>query len=112
MKRPLLLAVALLAGAASIGVAFAATDVLHHRHGAEHRDSVAASDDDGAFRVADRERHGHHDRDGRHRRHHDDEGHGARDGARAERPAATDPAAPVPDNRLFQGKARPTVEVN
>ena len=52
--------------------------------------------------------HGHHDDD-------EHEGHGGRDGGRTERPAAGGlpaPTAPVPDNGLFQGKARPKVEVN
>lgn len=72
---------------------------------------------DGRFQLADRGRERHHDRDRHHaRRHHDDDDDDDDDGDRGRGPrlpvtGPTDPNAPVPDNGLFQGKARPKVEV-
>ncbi len=115
MKKSLLLAGVLLVGTTSVGVAVAATDLLEH-HGGHERAGVAAS-----FRDALRFAEDDHRRDGEHRRHHrehdddEDDDEGGEDGGRGARPPVTgptDPAAPVPDNGLFQGKARPKVEVN
>lgn len=120
MKKPLLLAALLLAGTASVH-AFTTTDAFER---ARERVLAATSDDraggseTGAFRLADRNEH--RERRDLRREHHEDDGdddddrdesggHGA-----GRMPAAgpTDPSTPVPDNGLFQGKARPKVEVN
>lgn len=124
MKTTLALVAALLAGTAA-GAAIASTpDVADMLGRGEHHAARAETSDDAPFRVAGdhrRDRDGdHHGR--KHHRHHDDDDDddddGARGDGRGERggrmPAAgpTDPSTPVPDNGLFQGKARPKVEVN
>lgn len=119
MKTSLLLATVLLAGTAA-GSAFAIArehgDVLRHVVG--HEASRGETSEAAPFRVADDHRR---DRDGggearKHHRDHDEEDDDDDDdGARGPRmPAAgpSDPSTPVPDNGLFQGKARPKVEVN
>lgn len=54
--------------------------------------------------------HGEHGRD--HRRHAEEDDEDDDDeGGGASQPRAADPSAPVPDNGLFNGKARPKVEV-
>ena len=122
MKKPLVLAALLLTGTVA-GTAVAAThhdgEILRHLFGHEAEHAEAAGGDGAPFRVADdhrRDRERHHDRD-HHRRHHDDDDdddRGGRNGRGDRLPATgpTDPNAPVPDNGLFQGKARPKVEVN
>lgn len=129
MKTPILLTAALLLGSTAVGTALAATDPAisptDTRVCSDPGEGAAAAPGE-RFRVADRDRgreHRKHER--RHHRHHDDDddddddrgrGHHGRDrGEKRERLPATgpaDPAAPVPDNGLFQGKTRPKVEVN
>jgi len=114
MTKSLLLAGVLIVAATSVGGALAASDLLDHRR--EHRTADAGPARFGeTFRLADDDRH-RRDGDRHHRRsHHDDDEDDDDEDGRAGRPAATgpsDPAAPVPDNGLFQGKARPKVEVN
>ena len=126
MKKTLLLSAALLLGAAATGAALAAPHLLEDRFaqwGDHDRGDGASAASGERFRVADRDnRRKHESRDHR-RKHHDDDDddddHDRRGGDRgrdgAGRPGVTgptDPAAPVPDNGLFQGKARPKVEVN
>ena len=121
MKTPLALVAVLLAGTAA-GAAIASTpDVARLVGHDETRHAARSSDgEDAPFRLAgDHRRDRDHDRDHRGRRSHpdddDDDDHGGRAEGRGGRmPAAgpTDPATPVPDNGLFQGKARPKVEVN
>lgn len=122
MKRSLLaLTAALLTGTVA-GAAFAHSHDRGDRALVETRGDLARTEANGdgeRFRVAgDHRRDRHHDR--KHRRHHDDhddddDDDDRRGGERTGRQPATgptDPAAPVPDNGLFQGKARPKVEVN
>ncbi len=128
MKTSFLLTAALLVGATAVGTALAAgvpgvpvVPANDTRTCVDPGDRAACAE--GArFRVADRgDGHGRreHRRD-RHRHHGDDDdddrGRCDRDGGgiRPRLPVTgpTDPAAPVPDNGLFQGKARPKVEVN
>lgn len=120
MKKPLLLAAALLLGTSAVAAALAAPHVLDHRadhaergdHGARPAVSVGET-----FRLADRDherRSEAHDRR-RHAAEDDEDDDDGRAGAPLGTPAVTgptDPATPVPDNGLFQGKARPKVEVN
>ena len=123
MKKPLLLAtVALVLGTSVAGAAFATPHLLEDRFA-----RLVGGDDDGStvstgerFRVAERD-HRRREEARRHHRDHDDDDddddddRGDRGRGRADRPAVTgpsDPATPVPDNGLFQGKARPKVEVN
>ena len=121
MRRRTFLA-GLLLSTAVVGTAVAAgAGAFTREHGtrgerAETSDSGRPSD--GRFQLADRGRERHHDRDGRHARHHhdddddEDDDHGDRSrGSRLPVTGPTDPNAPVPDNGLFQGKARPKVEV-
>jgi hypothetical protein len=123
MKKSFLIATAVLLSTTGIGVALAATE-FHasvERVVSEFRsDADATATADGRFQVAD----GHRDRDRRNgaerRRHHDDDDEdddagGDDDGARGPSvpvTGPTDPNAPVPDNGLFNGKARPRVQVN
>lgn len=119
MKKSYLIATAVLLSTTGVGVALAATEF----HGSVERvvselraDGDARASNDGRFRVADDH---HRDRDRRHgaerRRHHDDDEDDDDDGARGPSvpvTGPTDPNAPVPDNGLFNGKARPQVQVN
>ena len=128
MKKPLILATALLVGTAAVGAALATPRLLEERFGhdigreADDRASVSA---DERFRVADRDHRRRHEAREHHRKHHDDDDDddddddrgrgGDRGRERAGRPGVTGPVGPdvpVPDNGLFQGKARPKVEVN
>lgn len=118
MKMRTVIGAALLLSTAGIGVALAAAE-LHPLtlFGHERRE---ASGPDGAMRFADSK--SEHKRDDAHNRHHsedddddddDDDDEDDRRGGRGAMPQAgpTDPRAPVPDNGLFNGKARPKVEV-
>ncbi|MCE1235760.1 MAG: hypothetical protein LWW93_05315 [Hyphomicrobiales bacterium] len=118
MKTPLALAAVLLVGA-SAGAALASTSdvVRHFTHGMS--DAVGRADDDGraTFRIAGdhrRDRDGDHHGRRSHRDHDDDDDDDGAAGRGGRMPAAgpSDPTTPVPDNGLFQGKARPKVEVN
>lgn len=120
MKTSLVLAVLLLTGTTA-GTAWAlsrADDDLVCRVVGRLAPRCDAAHRSDSFRVADDH---HRDRDRHGRRHHrdhdeddDDDDRGAGAGAPGRMPAAgpSDPATPVPDNGLFQGKARPKVEVN
>lgn len=122
MKKSLLLATAaLVLGTSVAGVAFATPHLLEERLA-----RVIGGDDAGSavsagkrFRVADRDHRRREEARRHHRDHHDDDDDDDDDDrggrGRADRPGVTgptDPATPVPDNGLFQGKARPKVEVN
>lgn len=122
MKTRTLIGTALLLSTAGLGVALAATQAEHQDHGVHVRhQEPEGSAADGPLRFAgdDRE-HGDRARgDGHHDRSHhaddeddddDDNDTGDRRGA-VQQTGPADPAAPVPDNGLFQGKARPKVEV-
>ena len=120
MKKTLLLSAAVVLGLAATGAAFATPHLLEDRvaRWVDHdRDEGASAATGERFRVADRDHRRREEARGHHRKHHDDDDddRGRRGGDRAGRPGVTgptDPAAPVPDNGLFQGKARPKVEVN
>lgn len=113
MKKPILIGAALLLSTVAIGVALAATDrdfLDGHRQEARH--GVEAADAERAPLLLAEETHGpeysarsHHEEDDDDD---DDEG-GGRGAIRQAGP--TDPNAPVPDNGLFNGHARPKVEV-
>ncbi|NLH83484.1 MAG: hypothetical protein GX458_21975 [Phyllobacteriaceae bacterium] len=115
MKKSLLLAGVFLLGAASVGGALAAGDLLDRHHG-PRAEATGLSRFGDTFRVADDDHHRRRDGEHHRSRHDDDEDdddEGGRAGAgRPSVTGTTDPAAPVPDNGLFQGKARPKVEVN
>jgi hypothetical protein len=119
MKTRTLIGTALLLSTAGLGVALAATRIdhldlpFHGRQEPAHDEAARA--DTRPLRLADSD----HRREGKerhHGRHHDDDDDdddgrpGARPGAVPQNGPA-DPAARVPDNGLFQGKARPKVEV-
>ncbi|MCG5238019.1 hypothetical protein [Xanthobacter oligotrophicus] len=117
MKTRTLIAAAVLLSTAGLGVVLAATQADHlSHHFRTHHDGAEASAADRPIRFAqeDHER-GRGDRHNG-RRHHaeddddDDEDEGGRRGAIPQAGPA-DPGAPVPDNGLFNGKARPKVEV-
>lgn len=120
MKTRTLIGAALLLSTTGIGIALAASE-LHSLDlfGAErHERRDAAGPASGAMRIA--ESKSEHKRDGardhRHREDDDDDDDDDDDGARGGRSATpqagpTDPNAPVPDNGLFKGNARPKVEV-
>lgn len=121
MKKTLLLSAALLVGLAATGAAVATPRLLeeHFARWSDHDRGEGASVSAGErFRVADRDHRRREEGRGHHRKHHDDDDDDddrGRGGDRAGRPGVagpTDPNAPVPDNGLFQGKARPKVEVN
>lgn len=119
MKTRTLIAAALLLSTAGLGVVLAATqaDHLSHRFRTHHDGAeVSAADRPISFAQEDRER-GRGDRHNDRRRHaedddddDDDDDEGGRRGAIPQAGPA-DPGAPVPDNGLFNGKARPKVEV-
>ncbi|MDI4655168.1 MULTISPECIES: hypothetical protein [Xanthobacter] len=117
MKTRTLIGAALLLSTTGIGIALAASD-LHSLSlsGHERHERREASGPDGAMRFADSK--SEHKRDGAHNRRHreddddddeDDDRRGGRNALPQTGPA--DPSAPVPDNGLFNGKARPKVEV-
>ncbi|WP_407049339.1 hypothetical protein [Methyloraptor flagellatus] len=117
MRRRTFLA-GLVLSTALVGTAVAAgAGAFTREHGERAEAFNRERPSDGRFQLADRGRERHHDRDRRHARHHhddddDDDDHGDRGrGARLPVTGPVDPNAPVPDNGLFQGKARPKVEV-
>ena len=120
MKTPLVLAALLLASTA-IGAAVA-RDVVTDAPSPTATTTSRAADRAGEVRFAGGDARRDHDRgEHRDRRHHrshhdddddDDDHDGGRGAARLPVTGPTDPATPVPDNGLFQGKARPTVQVN
>lgn len=114
MKTRTLIGTALLLSTAGLGVALAATQIDHLDLPFHSRDA-AARPDTRPLRLADNDRQ--REQGDRHRERHDDDddddddgGSGGRRGA-VPQTGPADPAAPVPDNGLFQGKARPKVEV-
>ena len=119
MKTRTLIGAALLLSTAGLGVALAAARIdplVRPSHGHD----AAARADARPQRLADNDQpREHSDRhSGRYANDggddddddDDDDRSGGRPGAPPQNRAA-DPAAPVPDNGLFQGKARPKVEV-
>lgn len=127
MKTSLALVAALLAGTAAGAAIASTTDVADMLGRGEHHAARAEASDDASFRVAgDHRRDRDRDHHGRkhHRDHHDDDDDDDDDrggrgdaggegrGGRMPTTGPTDPTTPVPDNGLFQGKARPKVEVN
>lgn len=115
MKTRTLIGTALLLSTAGLGVALAATQIDHLDLLFHSRDDAPRADAR-PLRLADND----HRREGKerhHGRHHDDDDDDDDNGRLGARPGAVpqngpaDPAAPVPDNGLFQGKARPKVEV-
>lgn len=114
MKTRILLASTLLLGTAVAALAAGADDFhLADRLGlAAHSHAASAERGEARVRVADKD-HGRKDHHERKRHHDDDEDDDDEGGAMgAVSPTGpTDPSAPVPDNGLFNGKARPKVEV-
>jgi len=102
MKTRTLIGTALLLSTAGLGVALAATQIDHLDLPFHSRDDAPRADAR-PLRLADNDHRGEG-------KEHDDGRPGARAGAVPQNGPA-DPAAPVPDNGLFQGKARPKVEV-
>jgi hypothetical protein len=117
MKKPVLIGAALLLSTVAIGVALAAADrdfLGGHRQEAPHGGEAAqeaAQAERAPLRVAE-ETHG---REYSARSHHeeDDDDDDDEGGGRGAIPQAgpTDPNAPLPDNGLFNGHARPKVDV-
>ncbi|MFG1394847.1 hypothetical protein [Xanthobacter agilis] len=119
MKTRTVVGAALLLSTAGIGIALAASDVQSLTHfGHERHENREASTPAGALRLAETTSKHKRDGDGDHDRRHrddddddddDDDARGGGSGVLQSGPA--DPHAPVPDNGLFNGKARPKVEV-
>ncbi|MFG1377496.1 hypothetical protein [Xanthobacter autotrophicus] len=118
MKTRTLIGAALLLSTTGIGIALAAAEIHSlSPFGPERHERRAASGPDGTVRLADSK--SGHKRDGDHDRRHreddddDDDDDDDRRGGLSVVPQAgpADPDAPVPDNGLFNGKARPKVEV-
>lgn len=114
MKKPILIGVALLLSTGAIGVALAAVDrdFLEGGHRQEVRHGVEAAGAERAPLLVAEESHG---RVYSARSHHEenDDDDDDEDGGRGAIPQGgpTDPNAPVPDNGLFNGHARPKVQV-
>ncbi|MFG1430290.1 hypothetical protein V5F44_06680 [Xanthobacter sp. V2C-8] len=115
MKTRTLIGTALLLSTAGLGVALAATQIDHLDPPFHSRDEAVRATDR-PVRLADND-HRREQGDRHHGRHDDDDDDDEDDDRPGARPGAVqptgpaDPAAPVPDNGLFQGKARPKVEV-
>ncbi len=113
LSRPTLLAAALLLSTAAVGVALAAGS--EHRNHHEHGSARAVSGDrGGGVRVAREHGAGRHDDHHRlHAENDDDEGDEGDEGARSSPGQAQPPGpdAPVPQNGLFNGQAKPKVDV-
>ncbi|MHB2169033.1 hypothetical protein [Alsobacter sp. R-9] len=111
MTKSLRLGAILLLSTTALGVAIAVAPV--HADGRKTAgQDVAEAHETSRLIFASESRSRHHDRNRRH--HHDDDdddddGEDGRGGMRPPRAAAPD--APVPDNGLFSGKARPKVDV-
>ncbi|MFG1299787.1 hypothetical protein V5F49_08330 [Xanthobacter sp. V3C-3] len=121
MKTRTLIGTALLLSTAGLGVALAATQIDHLDLPFHSRDEAVQATDR-PVRLADNDRgrewgDGHHSRRDAGRddddEDDDDDDDGRSGGRRGALPqnGPADPNAPVPDNGLFQGKARPKVEV-
>lgn len=120
MKPRILIGAALLLSTAGVGIALAAVGSEHVlrplEHPLEHHERLAG--ESGHWqRFADNDRQKDRDGTSAGRRHHDDDDDDEDDDdhhrGRSALPQTgpSDPNAPVPDNGLFQGKARPKVEV-
>jgi hypothetical protein len=111
MRKTLILGATLLLSTTALGVTLAAAS---NARSGEHSD-VAADRTDPRERIVLASNDRDHGQGSRHRRyaeHDDEEDDDDEDGAGSGRPAAApDPNAPVPDNGLFNGKARPKVDV-
>lgn len=115
MKTRTLIGAALLLSTAGVGIALAAVGSDHLARPFERHENAAR---DGApwLRLADSDHRKDKDHASERRRHEDDEDDDDDDDdhrGRSTLPQTgpSDPNAPVPDNGLFQGKARPKVEV-
>lgn len=116
MKTRTLIGAALLLSTAGVGIALAAVGSDHlarHSGRSERMEAVGGQ----PLRLAERDHGKDRDNASSKRRHDDDEDDEDEDdddhGGRGALPQTgpTDPNAPVPDNGLFQGKARPKVQV-
>jgi hypothetical protein len=109
MKTPALI-IALLLSTAAAGAASADTNAVPGAKSQQQPTRLA-----GWFENDwDHEHHGERRHHGRHRDDDDDDDGGERHGGHAGRGGPADPNAanaPVPDNGVFNGKARPKVEV-
>jgi hypothetical protein len=110
-RTALLFGAAMLLATTAVGVTLAASPGRHHGRG-------EASETDGQVgprRFASEHGARRHEgrQEDRHERHaeadHDDDDEGGQHGGPG--PRMADPNAPVPDNGLFNGKARPKVDV-
>jgi len=113
MKKPILIGAALLLSTVAIGVALAATDHdFRESHRQQSRHGIEAADAERSpLLLADETHVREHSARNHHEEDDDDDDEG---GGRGAIPQAgpTDPNAPVPDNGLFNGHARPKVEVH
>lgn len=114
MKTRTLIGAALLLSTAGVGIAVAAVGSEHFTRHFDHQERVAR--DSGHWqRFAERDHRKDRDDASPKRRHHDDDDDDDDDDHRGRnalpQTGPSDPNAPVPDNGLFQGKARPKVEV-
>ncbi len=116
MKIRSLLAATLLLSATGLGTALAAPHFGYppqpERAGrlaapACERPYLQVSDRDDDDRDDDHRKHA----SGKHRDHDDEDDDDDRDGRRSRSAAPMNPNAPVPDNGLFAGRARPQVQV-
>lgn len=110
MKKPILIGAALLLSTVAIGVAVAAAD---REFPEEARHGIEAADAERAPLLLAEESHGREYSARSHHEENDDDDDEDEGGGRGALPQAgpTDPNAPVPDNGLFNGHARPKVEV-
>lgn len=117
MKTRTLIGAALLLSTAGAGIALASATADHLGHQSDRQLERAERDGGHWQRLAERDRHGDRDDVSSKGRHHDDEDDDDEDDddhrGRGALPQTgpRDPNAPMPDNGLFQGKARPKVEV-
>jgi hypothetical protein len=109
LSKSTLLGAGLLLSTAALGVALAAGP--EHRRHHEHESAAVSEGREGGVRVA--REHGagrHEDHHRRHAEDDDDEGdEGGQGGAGQARPSGPD--VPVPQNGLFNGQAKPKVDV-
>jgi hypothetical protein len=109
MKKPILIGAALLLSTVAIGVALAAVDRdFLEGHHQEARQGVEAAGAERAPLLLAEESHG---REYSARSHHEEDDDADDGGGAIPQAGPTDPNAPVPDNGLFNGHARPKVEV-
>lgn len=117
MKTRTLIGAALLLSTAGVGIALAAVDSDHLVRQSHRQMEHAERDGSHWRRLAERDDHNDRDDGASRHRYRDDEDDDDEDdddhGGRGTLPLTgpSDPNAPVPDNGLFQGQARPKVEV-